>query len=395
MTTVSAPNPSSEAKRGVEVRLDSLPAGARFRSNPIQFGGFTYRGLSGTFLYANQSRARVRIHSAQPDRKFKAGSGQEVVLPGQNYRETDWAPDTPVEYLDMDPNYKVVGKTPKVNGLAISDVFLDEAVDIKFDTKKETVMTAASANISVEVPANASAFAIKWKFNLAALKKALATDTASAIAVGLRDKIQAVYDESVEAGVSLDPPDFNDPIFADMVFEKARVPQPVAAPGTIGDAVVTVPSKSARSKKAPVPASVKGAEAVAARQAAKTASKVAQAKGKDLKAQKKGVATATTLTKKAKGKLEKAAKADAPKVAKVAKTLNKCHDGCGESVKGNFKQGHDARYKSLILQVQREELDATKLPKYMTEHGGVDGQPLVFVKVKDGYKCTNSVAKLK
>lgn len=383
MTTVSALNPSSEAKRGVEVRLDSLPAGARFRSNPIQFGGFTYRGLSGTFLYANQSRARVRIHSAQPDRKFKAGSGQEVVLPGQNYRETDWAPDTPVEYLDMDPNYKV----------SVRPRFTD--TEYKYETKKETVMTAASANISVEVPANAAAFTIKWKFNLAALKKALATDTASAIAVGLRDKIQAVYDESVEAGVSLDPPDFNDPIFADMVFEKARVPQPVAAPGTIGDATVMVPSKSARSKKAIVPASVKGAEAVAARQAAKTASKVAQAKGKAPKAQKKGVATATTLTKKAKGKLEKAAKADAPKVAKVAKTLNKCHDGCGESVKGNFKQGHDARYKSLILQVQREELEATKLPKYMSEHGGVDGQPLVFVKVKDGYKCTNSVAKLK
>jgi len=373
---IPASNPITQ--NGKEVRLSSLPTGAMFICHPVTVNGFTYQGQQGTFLYATSCRARVRIRTSQADRKFKTAEGAEVVLPGQNYKETDWAPDTPVEYVGMDPYYKA----PSVSSTSSNK---------SHNEKKETVMNATAV---VEVPKNTeNALTIKWKFHTTALKKALATDSASALAVSQREKIEAVYTEAIEAGVSLNPPDFNDPVFADMVFEKARVPEQAAAP------VTETPAPSPKAKKAAVPASVKGKEAVAARTAAKGTPKAPKASGKAPKAVKTPspkAAAPAKLTKEAKAKLQKAAKADKPaRAPRVPKPLNTCKDGCGAKVKGNFKQGHDARYKSLVLQVQREELDVTKLPKFMAEHGGADGGPLQFTKVKDGYRCTNPAAKLK
>src|SRR5580765_6594038 len=101
---IPASNPITQ--NGKEVRLSSLPTGAMFICHPVTVNGFTYQGQQGTFLYATSCRARVRIRTSQADRKFKTAEGAEVVLPGQNYKETDWAPDTPVEYVGMDPYYK-------------------------------------------------------------------------------------------------------------------------------------------------------------------------------------------------------------------------------------------------------------------------------------------------
>lgn len=42
--------------------------------------------------------------------------------------------------------------------------------------------------------------------------------------------------------------------------------------------------------------------------------------------------------------------------------LRPCLDGCGTMVTGNFKMGHDAKLKSLILKVERGEENMTSIP---------------------------------
>jgi len=77
-------------------------------------------------------------------------------------------------------------------------------------------------------------------------------------------------------------------------------------------------------------------------------------------------ATKTDKKAKAKGKAS-------PKV-KVAKTLNDCKCGCGEKVGGNFRQGHDARYYSILKKVKAGEMTFAQMPKLMqSEHKDVAG----------------------
>lgn len=64
---------------------------------------------------------------------------------------------------------------------------------------------------------------------------------------------------------------------------------------------------------------------------------------------------------KSKAKAKPAAK------AKVAKTLNPCGCGCGDKVTGRFRQGHDARYYSILKKVGRGEMKISEMPKLMQE----------------------------
>jgi len=66
---------------------------------------------------------------------------------------------------------------------------------------------------------------------------------------------------------------------------------------------------------------------------------------------------------------EKAANAEAGNKAKQERKpkqpvqLRPCLEGCGELVPGNFKMGHDAKLKSLILKIERGEEQRTSIPE--------------------------------
>ena len=77
---------------------------------------------------------------------------------------------------------------------------------------------------------------------------------------------------------------------------------------------------------------------------------------------------------KAKAAAAKAAGQPAPPKPKKEKVFGPCLDGCGEQVTGRFKMGHDAKLKSLLMKVERGELDQTAIPE--------PAQP--YVKVKKG-----------
>lgn len=72
-------------------------------------------------------------------------------------------------------------------------------------------------------------------------------------------------------------------------------------------------------------------------------------------------ATTTTTTAKAK------TVSTAPKVPKVPKQLNACKDGCGEMVTGRFRQGHDARYYSILKKVAKGEMKLSEMPRLMQQ----------------------------
>lgn len=69
---------------------------------------------------------------------------------------------------------------------------------------------------------------------------------------------------------------------------------------------------------------------------------------------------------KAKATPEGATKAKVVR-AKKEKVLQPCLDGCGAQVGGNFKMGHDAKLKSLILKIERGEADMADLPEIAQE----------------------------
>lgn len=69
---------------------------------------------------------------------------------------------------------------------------------------------------------------------------------------------------------------------------------------------------------------------------------------------------AATRSDKRKGK----AKLKVVKTRK-AKTLNDCKCGCGEKVGGNFRQGHDARYYSILKKVKSGEMTFNQMPRLM------------------------------
>ena len=71
--------------------LSRLPEGTDF-----QLCGLP--GVTGTLLYANECRARVRIHGTERRKQFETLSGQIVDFVGRP-REEDWSPFTQVERL--------------------------------------------------------------------------------------------------------------------------------------------------------------------------------------------------------------------------------------------------------------------------------------------------------
>jgi len=75
-----------------------------------------------------------------------------------------------------------------------------------------------------------------------------------------------------------------------------------------------------------------------------------------------------------------------PKVKKE-KVLKPCGDGCGEMVGSNFRSGHDARYKSMVLKVERGEMKIEELPALMREQ-------LKWTKTEDGLRCLNPITKV-
>lgn len=97
------------------------------------------------------------------------------------------------------------------------------------------------------------------------------------------------------------------------------------------------PAANGKVKAAKVPKSVKGAEQVAA-------------KAKAL------------AEKKASGAVAGNGKPKAVRVKKE-KEMRPCLDGCGTEVPGNFKMGHDAKLKSLILKVERGEAEQKDIPE--------------------------------
>lgn len=111
-----------------------------------------------------------------------------------------------------------------------------------------------------------------------------------------------------------------------------------ADPGNTAAAVPLVPVAGKGKKDAKQPKSVTEKEKVADR-AAKVAAERAQGK----------VPGQTGKVKVTKPKTEK--------------KMRPCLDGCGTDVPGNFKMGHDAKLKSLILKVERGEEAIAAIPE--------------------------------
>lgn len=352
----------------MEVRLSTLKPGSKFKVLPVILGNVTYPGQAGTFLYATSARARVRLRSNKAGRKFKTGTGDTVQFAGLDTYDTDWAPDTLVEFDGMDPHYAEM--SAKTKGMSTTSTNTTGTTNSETD-KKET-NTMATQPIATAASADPTTILNKWNFAVTQLQKTLKVDGPTSASQVVRDRIQAIYEEAVSLQVPLPAPGYEDPVFSDMEFAKG-LSSTKAAP------VEATPAPKKATKKAATPASVKGKDAVAARADAK------KAKGKAPKAAK----TPTEKTAKA-AKAPKAAGEKKPRTKKAPQ--NPCHDGCGALVRGKFKQGHDATYKSLVLKVEREELKQSDLPKGMV---GKDGEPLEFKKVKDGYRCTNSAAAIK
>lgn len=51
----------------------------------------------------------------------------------------------------------------------------------------------------------------------------------------------------------------------------------------------------------------------------------------------------------------------------TASTFNRCACGCKSPTARTFAPGHDAKLKSLVLQVVRDEIPVTKIPKEARE----------------------------
>ena len=73
------------------IHLARLPEGTDF-----QLCGLP--AITGTLLYANECRARVRIHGTERRKQFETAQGQIVDFVGRA-REEDWSPFTVVERL--------------------------------------------------------------------------------------------------------------------------------------------------------------------------------------------------------------------------------------------------------------------------------------------------------
>jgi hypothetical protein len=72
---------------------------------------------------------------------------------------------------------------------------------------------------------------------------------------------------------------------------------------------------------------------------------------------------------------------------KREKLLKPCADDCGGMVGSKFRQGHDAKYKSMVLKVERGEMKIEELPTLMR-------QQLKWETTENGLKCLNPIMKI-
>lgn len=108
--------------------------------------------------------------------------------------------------------------------------------------------------------------------------------------------------------------------------------------------------------------------------------------------------------KEAKAATKAAKKSAAPKREKVVIEPHECLDGCGEVLTTNakFKPGHDAKLKSIIVKIERGELELDSLPGIASDVTKFKKGDLLKSKDEKGkvtstkqlYICTESPVKL-
>lgn len=217
-------------------------------------------------------------------------------------------------------------------------------------TKENTKMTTATAAVGTDATL---ATVIQKRYDFWTKQAATAEDKGDVAkyedAIG---KLEGVIAEAEAAGVELveaEGPDPSDPAPA----------QP--APKTMGK-VALVAKKAGAAGTVAVPKSVAEKESVAAK----------AARLKEAKAAKPIPGATRTVKEK-----------------KPAK-LRACLDGCGTMVAGNFKMGHDAKLKSLILKVERGEALQSDIPEIAQDLLTFKKGDVVTEKNKEG-KVTSKV----
>jgi hypothetical protein len=76
-----------------------------------------------------------------------------------------------------------------------------------------------------------------------------------------------------------------------------------------------------------------------------------------------------------------------PSKPKSKRQQKPCADGCGNMVASKFRPGHDAKYKSMVLKVERGEMKIEELPAPMREQ-------LKWATTENGLRCLNPITKL-
>lgn len=407
-----APNPSSDAKRGIEVTIDSIPIGGRFRLNHLPGLQSPADNKFGTMVEHGVGRCVVRIDKPKKHVNIRTGSGDAVEFESDRNKVTSYASDTAVEFLgeivadilqeteDMRKknSTKAAAKgerkrqTPKGNAKmdkinaasrsrkgrtlteapeaalpadmpdtpnpevtiagADDDTAVGTAVASDAPTPDPTPRTPSRPPVALTLPQKA--LVARWKLGVQRLSDLLKVDVAVGVMSDHRDKLGALYAEAIATATPLPHPaavwaasgttpaglSGMDPAFDEMEFD-------------IADDQVS----SQNDNHNPT-----------------------TEESTDMASKKK-----TAATKAAKSKSTK------PHTPKSSKKENPCLDGCGKLVGGRFAQGHDAKYRGLILKVERGEMKQSELPDVMRKQGGKNGEALEFRKVADGLKCVNSV----
>lgn len=369
-----------------EVGLWSIPVGHRFRSVT------PYKVTTGTVIEHYAGCVMVRL-----DGKAETVHIGDAEFVSRRSRNTYFARETAVEYVgpgnstssspsqDQNSNSEETTTMPRT---ATATARKSTKAATKARVPKGPKLVKKSANqvaVNPEPVATGTvgqapplvatepttpeqlALIARWKMAVQKLGQMLKIDGPVDQCAAQRDRIRAIYDEAIMHQVVLpfDAIQYPDPIFIDMELG-ATVAQVINQSTAVGSAQETpsaaapVPTEAASD---PVPVS----EAQPTKKAARKATKKAGA-GKSAASKSNGVAR-----------------------SKKPKELHPCLEGCGAQVAGNFKQGHDARYRGLILRVERGEIKESELPAYMRKNGGVDGNPLSFKETRDGLRCTNSI----
>lgn len=182
-------------------------------------------------------------------------------------------------------------------------------------------------------PARIKALAARYRFQQDRLNKAV-EDGNDKVMNQAMASMQKVEDEGRELGLTLESilaaPSTQPAVVTNGKLTPSNPPVKGKITGK-GPGSVGTPATPASTK----PKSVQEAERVADR-------------AKQVAAQKagEGKVPGATRTKKDKGPVK----------------MRPCLDGCGVDVPGNFKMGHDAKLKSLILKIERGEEDQSVVP---------------------------------